>query len=764
MKKLIASLMTALMAVVTFASPALATAVNTYPTFLGSSGDFYVVVGEDAATMDVAGAIDIASNLAQLSFTETATDGTTSDVTGTERKIAIPSSATGGQIGGSGANNLPASLRNYHYSGLNEGQYSFKGTLHNFHEEARLLTAASQTPQMTHSLVDYVNGTLKMKVDTQGVEYRYVFDDAIAAGDWGYSTPNATSYESPLEVVIAGKSLQIVAIPSASSFKALSGNVGWIAEGEAGLSIDGLSVQVVTVYSATQASIQIVDENDNVINNIGVITTSTTPPSFTYDGNTYKVKLLSAAAASIAGQVGQAQLVFGKDEIETTFDGGDLAVVSGWGSEWKVSGSFASAPQISASDYISVKYQPTGLAELDKYYVAGDVFYGPGDYFELSYAGTFPSNFAQVTIQRVTGQTVYNTTAQTGYSIVHTGGGSNLNGLKISTDVGGSIVFNNVGYDEVYVLYNATPMTANTWNGSYFWLAYKDKATGRIVNFDTGAWPMKINNTVASTSFNYSLSYGGPGATSTFDLYGNMTAQKVLAGVNVSSSGTVNVDASFINRTATSSDLKLGATAGTAAAGDVFGLVEAAVADISTQLTDVITDGGIWVYSVKGNAAGDKLVLGIPPETVYALVQFGKIGPAAVDGDTIKQVVPVTTAVAKLDSEITETDKSNYHFVIVGGTCANDLFQAAVDATPSLENYTCAGGVAGSAWTEGTGFIMVLDDVFATGKYVVGVAGYDADDTRTASTMLQQYATKLDDIDTSMATITTATETVTAAA
>src|SRR4030042_541801 len=168
--KFVASLMAALMAAVTLATPALAAnTVSNYPAFLGMSGDFYIVVGANAATSDVAGAIDIASNLAQLSYTE-GTSSSTSAVTGVERKIAIPAVAAGSGVFGSGANNLPSTLRNFHYSGLTEGQFEFKGVKYNFHES---VTNSSNGLIFTHALVSQVNGTLKMRLDSNGIEYRY---------------------------------------------------------------------------------------------------------------------------------------------------------------------------------------------------------------------------------------------------------------------------------------------------------------------------------------------------------------------------------------------------------------------------------------------------------------------------------------------------------------------------------------------------------------------------------------------------------------
>ena len=201
--------------------------------------------------------------------------------------------------------------------------------------------------------------------------------------------------------------------------------------------------------------------------------------------------------------------------------------------------------------------------------------------------------------------------------------------------------------------------------------------------------------------------------------------------------------------------MKLGAATSTADTNDVKGLVESSWSPgIGAQISDVLTDGGVWVYDVKNNAVSDDVVVGIPPETVYGLVQFGAITGATTTTDgTIKTVVAVTTAVAKLDSEITSTDKANKNFVLVGGPCANTLVQDLVDAEKLDATYTCAAGTPGDAWVANTAYVLVTDDAFATGKTVVTVAGTSAADTRLASTVVQQYSTKLTGITTSTAKI-----------
>ncbi len=106
---------------------------------------------------------------------------------------------------------------------------------------------------------------------------------------------------------------------------------------------------------------------------------------------------------------------------------------------------------------------------------------------------------------------------------------------------------------------------------------------------------------------------------------------------------------------------------------------------------------------------------------------------------TYKEVVPITTSIAKLDSEVTDSDKNTKNLILVGGPCANSLVQELVDSGKLGDEYTCAGGTPGSAWEPDTGYIMLVNDAFATGKAALIVAGSTAEETYQACSILQDY-------------------------
>lgn len=739
MEKWIATGLLTLM-VLAFATAVLAVDLGGFPGNLAvvrdglSTIDVYVVVGKIAATDDVVGAVDLAFALATQSYQEKAIPGVAPAVTGTERKLFIPTTSGGDQVAGTTANQLPPTLRTYHFAGLKQGLYTYKGVNHNYHEEVILPTTGTAL-LLTHKLADPVNGTVKMKIDSGAVEYRYVFDSTISAADFNATT--VPDYDNPIEIAIAGRPISIVRIPSTSSFVALSGVVGWVTAGATtGLTVGDLTALVDVVYTGNQAFIRIVDKAGNLVQNLGVV--GTAGKSFTYGGKTYNVKVIATALSPKEGVADSAKLVFSEGDAEKTFDGSDIATVPEFGTDWKIGGSFATAGRVQAGDYIYIKYQPAVLEEKDKYYDAGKIFRGPGGYFELSYAGLTPGKFTKITITPVTGKTVYNSTVAVGYSIV-----SGLNGLEISADVSGSIVYDGTGYDKVYVLFNATP-TSGTFDNTFRWLAYWDRITNRIVQF---ADPVDADT--LATLFSFTLSYGGPGALTTYVLNATYSNSTLIGDMAVYSSTAKEVDIAYNNRTAAVAakvpELILGAEAAKVNSNDVQARIEGSLSDVSLQVGDVISDGGVYVYSVKSNVEGDKVVLGIPPETTYALVQFGKIGVAAAEGPMFREIVPVTTAVAKLDVEMTDAMKREKNLVLVGGPCVNTLAQELVDAGKlaidgyNSTDFTCAGGVLGPAWTENTGYIILVENAYATGKHVVIAAGTKAEQTRMATSVLQNY-------------------------
>jgi hypothetical protein len=116
---------------------------------------------------------------------------------------------------------------------------------------------------------------------------------------------------------------------------------------------------------------------------------------------------------------------------------------------------------------------------------------------------------------------------------------------------------------------------------------------------------------------------------------------------------------------------------------------------------------------------------------LYVMTPTGTISTGGSGGQvTTEKVLPITSDVVKLDSEISSTDKSNYDLIIVGGPCINKLAAEALDKT-----YPACGATSGIP--ENAGLIKLVADKFATGKTALLIAGWEAKDTDLASRIVQ---------------------------
>ncbi len=116
---------------------------------------------------------------------------------------------------------------------------------------------------------------------------------------------------------------------------------------------------------------------------------------------------------------------------------------------------------------------------------------------------------------------------------------------------------------------------------------------------------------------------------------------------------------------------------------------------------------------------------------LYLITPTGVISSGGVGGEVTTDVIlPITSDVVKLDSEVTSSDKANYDMVLVGGPCINTL--VAELASDGSFPYSCAG------WPgRDFGRIQLIADAFASGKTVLVIAGTRMQDTDLAARIVQ---------------------------
>lgn len=810
-KKFVATGLTALMAGATLAGGALAaTSLSALPGVLGTDGqlDAFVVVGADAAPSDVVGAIDVAANLASLSYTSVATTASTSSGgVGIEKDgitLGLTANPSTGNLG-TGSNALPTitALKNSHFSGLWQGTFTFNSTTISAHEEVDLSQGTGV--KMRHDLAtDKINGTAKMVVGTNGnVIVRYVFDTSIP----NVGTITAPQYAKSLKITFLGKEFTIVGVGT-GSIKLLAGTVGTVTKD--GLASTGVTSGKYTIYITAGANndwstLQVKDDTGAVVDTITNAKEGDTKTS-TVTGIDVKVTDIRVTGTDPATQHLEADIVVGPTgqaevEYDTTADTGSNSKERFPGAtNWYItySANSGAAGTIATAASINAEYRPTDTS----YLVAGEKVSLPNNYGELKYVGFNTNNFATVTIKPVGPITGYNSTDN---SLV----GSTLYGLEILSDgksVGSGSLATPNWYSSMYLLFNQTVSNASSTNGGYLpvIVGYKNSkgnvqvndsltvnpinslgslANGQSLAAASGAsqnpWPTtelgfalvnRSGGTNQAITFPFKLNYNGVGDTTFWlNLTVNGTASGnaglslvngTIASTNLGSTTTQASGTSgamyfvFNNKTTFVADtsnlasdlLRLGDTASSAEDKEINITTEAGLNNAGRLSQEVVGDAGILLTATQSTGSNDRITVKVPSKILANDVFFGGTGTGTTTtGGAVKQAVPVTNAIAKLDTEVGAAEKAK-NLVLVGGPAVNRLTAEAMGLT--YPSYGAASGIA-----ENTAVIKIVDGAFATGKIAVIVAGYEAADTRLATSVLQQAATKLAGVSASSATV-----------
>ena len=239
-------------------------------------------------------------------------------------------------------------------------------------------------------------------------------------------------------------------------------------------------------------------------------------------------------------------------------------------------------------------------------------------------------------------------------------------------------------------------------------------------------------NIYTKTGAEIDISYCNSGNTAD---YITITESPLYTLGNDPAGDTIKVTASYSNN-----DVNFGVTD---AGGNSFNGGQVGTSEKYTYLTSYGT------YIVDDRDA-DKVHIYYPGNRpAYALVAVGSNpvwsvteGTGATPAVTYKQAVPVANAIAKLDTEVTQGDRSEKNLILVGGPCANALVaELAAQGKLKYENasLTCEAWNARTAAGDRFGLISLIENAFADGKVALVVAGSTAQETRWATSIMQKY-------------------------
>ena len=143
-------------------------------------------------------------------------------------------------------------------------------------------------------------------------------------------------------------------------------------------------------------------------------------------------------------------------------------------------------------------------------------------------------------------------------------------------------------------------------------------------------------------------------------------------------------------------------------------------------------------YTERSTSGQDTVKAWIPAEQVQAQLAVVAVGSTASVGTggttgTVKQAVPVKTAVAKLDTEVTSADKTTKNLILVGGPVVNSLVKELATSSKTWDTATYVSEGAGTA------IVQLVADAFTSGRSALVVAGHSAADTRSVTSVLQNF-------------------------
>lgn len=721
MKKLIAAILTALMAI----SPlAMAADLGDYPGMLSEDGvlDAYVVVGAAADPADVVGAVDLAARLAAESYEAVSTSGGVVVSGGKSEDVNLGDAIT---------TDVKATLDDDDLAGLQDTTITFDGDSYNVHDEVKLGSTGLKVQTSLSGSDDKYEDNVYLEVAKGDIAYYYVFDESINL--------SSVSSTTPLTINFLGSELQIIGITDADTLQAQVGIELSLSAGESA-TVDGKTVTLERT-SSTAALVSVDGVSDSVSSGATVTINGLevkVDTLFDDEGVENDFAVLVVGSNAIKSYDNQDPYV-GEDEDDPDWIWDLNALTT---STSKGDTTAAGGPTIGIkNDFAKDGYNDDPAA-------VGEAYTLPGEFIEVELASlTVPEDgYMTMTMEFDTNIDLDNADDD-GRSW-----GTSEDGLVLSSTVDESLVLDysadgwihktgnftaDVNTDTVYVLLNST---AN----DYAEVFYEDDD-----NTELYAGDVKLNQTITTAGYanwgfvDYQETTGTTDVE--FAFAGNATSGVYLIvqeELTTLSASYVNYDVKVKMNVTSGALVHLGATADTSEASEVTYTDGTTTHNLGTKDENHRTYYGMVLVDPDSNGASDKVVMQIPSDVVEATVVVSGSGTTTSStSGAIRKVVPVSTAVAKLDTEISDPATVGKDLVLVGGPAVNMLTAQAM----GLE-YPTYGSSGLLPFAEGEGYIEYMDGAFATGQDVVVVCGWAAENTRDATSVLQQVDSFMDEL------------------
>jgi hypothetical protein len=685
----------ALMLGATVAGAAFAADFGSFPSPFVKDGAFSgkIVVGANAATADVVGAIGIAAALGQATVQ-------LSDATGTGKATVSVVSANGikGDVPFNGAltagESYPSDgvIRNSKFSGLHDWsgdsalKYKDTSTTIKAHQELTLQSTAT----IGRGIGSNDKGMWKVYMPSDSIEFKMVFDEPF----------NKTKGDLVFDVM--GTEVTLEDFSSSASMTLSSGK-------KYSVSLDNPTF----TDASTGATVTFkgVDTNSN---NMYVTVTN--------GGLTDTAVLAKDTEKTVAGIALKASDLF---RLSDTSMFGSVSIGSKLTKTINVNDAFLSASDwtlkqidLSGSDMqdFILQYNPSSAASL-----------GPGEKMSGLFGGFEVSNVGY----KLKESDYYNNlkvAQKDSQSVYIACGATNTTGTKKTMVISWPKASDaKIGGQDVTDAF-LYPVSATETMVSYHLLS---DGTYKCTNFSASA-PAVIELTYAGTTnvtMMYAESYGG------LRVY---VGKKGSAYVGTQPS--INITAT---RTGTDGMSKIGQGQGvsTTVAGDIF--VEASA--VGDKDYDYWSTYGVRLHNPKVSLPNGEILFDVPNDqnkmsvivgketTVREQIGAGQTGPLskvtidaiAVEGAKTAIKAPISAPVAVLDTEVASPTDAN--LILVGGPSVNRLVKQLGGMYADVASY------------KDVGKLYWVENAFGGSKTAVVAAGWEADNTRAASYVLAHY-------------------------
>jgi hypothetical protein len=651
-----------------------------------------VVVGSDAAAGDIVGAGDIISTLTQAAITTVAGTGTTTVSGGISKDILI----------GTGLNATTA----FNANGVNDDDVDSLldeeinidvGSDKNYDiHEAIWFNAGASVESGTTSAAQSENfGTdTFLELDKDSIKYQYIFDDVLDANNFLF---NATS-DSPISLTLLGHDLEITAATNTTpTTNAITVNLAtkyFLSVGDS-VTVDGKTVTLKEVGSTSVVVdvggiTEVVDSNTKTVNGIKV------------RGESYFSK--DAVGA------GSATISIGED-ISKTYKNGDAFISEddndpNW--VWEISEVATSKPNINVSwDQIVNDADDAHMVSVEN----GEAIVLPNDYAQVYLSKYTQSDRQEYKISFETGEELFESAGV---------GADNTNAKVMHWEAVGAtgddaFTVNGQKTDDVWAYLNATGGGTGSNVELYFYNTTNNKIT--------------YTSNVSNNS--------DVGLRTAFTLDFKDTAVNVQIEINKSDiNWTIDDegghgDISLNTENATGDFSYLGETDGDSTVTWDIGYNNT---DLSGWKKDTRTERGFIISSYYNSDSADEFSFSVPGDNAdydVEVIVSGTSSTVSTTGGTTQVNSVAGVSVIKLDSEI--TDPASKNLILVGGPAVNSLTAQALGLS-----YPTTG--AASTIPENAATLRLVSNAFGGSNSALVVAGWGADDTRNAASVLQDYA------------------------